>query len=66
MASPEVVWATNDDKILGKLDPATLSGGTYGIGSSSFKAEGGSDPLAPLVPKMAGDLTSKAAAAIES
>jgi hypothetical protein len=65
VASGEVVYATNDDKITSKLDPSTLNAGNAVVlGQSAFKAAGGADPLAPLVAAKVRDLGEKAAAAI--
>jgi hypothetical protein len=65
VASGEVVYATSDDKIAAKLDPATLNADrAVVLGQSSFKAEGGTDSLAPLVAAKAKELQDKAAAAI--
>ena len=62
VASGEVVYATNDADIAGKLDPATLNADrAIVLGQSAFKAEGGSDPLAPLVPAKARELRDMAA-----
>ena len=65
VASGEVVFATNDDRIVPKLDPATFnSTGAVVLGQSAFKAQGGTDVLAPLVAAKARDLRDKAAASI--
>jgi serine phosphatase RsbU (regulator of sigma subunit) len=64
VASGEIVYATNDGKITAKLDPATLTAGAYALGKSAFKAEGGSDPLAPLMAAKVGELRDKAASAV--
>ncbi len=65
LAARDVVYATNDAAIDAKLDPATLSGGAYVLGSSSFRKEGeGRDPLAPLVDRMAEELEREGSAAI--
>lgn len=65
VASGEVVYATNDPGLVPKLEPSTLNAArAYVLGQSTFKAEGGSDPLAPLVPAKAKDLREKSAAAI--
>jgi hypothetical protein len=65
VASGEVVYATNDDKIASKLDPATLNASrAVVLGQSAFKAAGGTDPLAPLVSAKVKDLGDKASAAI--
>jgi hypothetical protein len=65
VASGEVVYATNDDKIVAKLDPTTLNADrAVVLGQSAFKAQGGTDLLAPLVAAKAKELRDKAAAAI--
>ena len=65
VASGEVVYATNDDRIAAKLDPATLNASrAVVLGQSAFRVEGGTDPLAPLVPAKAADLRAKAESAI--
>jgi hypothetical protein len=65
VAARDVVYATNDEGIAKKLDPATLSGGNYVPGGSSFKKEGdGRDPLATAVDSMAEELEREGAAAI--
>jgi hypothetical protein len=65
VASGEVVYATNDDKIAGKLESSTLNvERQIVLGQSAFQAAGGKDPLAPRVAAMAKDLGDKGAAAI--
>ncbi len=65
VASGEVVYATNDQAIPSKLDPATLNADkAVVLGKSAFRAEGGKDLLAPLVAAKAQALQDKAAAAI--
>ena len=66
VASGEVVYATNDDAIASKLDPSTLNASeAVVLGQSAFKAAGGSDPLARLVPDKAKALQDEAATAID-
>jgi hypothetical protein len=65
VASGDVVYATNDNKIVAKLDPTTLNTDrAMVLGQSAFKAQGGADLLAPLVAAKAKELRDKAAAAI--
>jgi len=65
VAARDVVYATNDESIQGKLDPATFSGGSYVLGGSSYRTEGeGRDPLAPLIDSKAEELERDGAAAI--
>jgi len=65
VAARDVVYATNDPDINAKLDPSTLSQGSYVLGASWFKKEGGNvDPLAPLVDSIAEELEREGQAAI--
>ena len=65
VAGGDVVYATNDEKIVGKLEASTLgSERSLVLGQSAFAAKGGADALAPLVAAKAGELRDKAASAI--
>jgi hypothetical protein len=65
VAAGEVVYATSDPAIVGKLETATLNvDRAIVLGRSVLKAEGGIDPLARLVPAKAKDLGDKASFAI--
>jgi hypothetical protein len=65
VASGEVVYATNDPRIVDKLEASTLNvDRAIVLGHSVLKLDGGADPLARLVPAKAKDLEDKAAFAI--
>jgi serine phosphatase RsbU (regulator of sigma subunit) len=59
--SGEVVYATSDPGIIGKLEPATLNVDKQVVlGRSVLKLGSGADPLAELVPTKSRDLNEKA------
>jgi serine phosphatase RsbU (regulator of sigma subunit) len=65
VATGDIVYATNDEKIAEKVEASSLGQGSgLVLGQSVFDAKGDKDALAPLVAAKANELRDKAASAI--